>query len=342
MRKRSAVLAVLSNRLGKQAIAVQPVGKRVWRRESPILTLRRKVVGRRSDAAARDIEGTVRPKIGPAAIGGKRQIVIETDRQALRFRVLLRSRKLPIDMPLHPLIEQDQLRLILPELGNSVATSGSLYSAGQSGQIQTSGSLLVNHFVERAIQRVSDRADLLRPVRTHRTRGWLALSEKLTETQLQEPQLQRIDFLVLDILRLRADCSNSLLDRRRSQADAGPRSDSRTSSIASTSRYRRIPIKRAIRQIRARVVRLAIRDRMQRIQSDKADPAVLDAPNRKSLQIREVAASPIALGSQTVDADRDTCAFSVPLEEFRLKRLSGQRISRVSVCVIAQHSESAV
>ena len=57
---------------------------------------------------------------------------------------------------------------------------------------------------------------------------------------------------------------------------------------------------------------------MQRVQGDKTDPAVVDRPIGKCLQIREVPTPPIAIGTQTVYADRDPCSFAIPLEEFWL------------------------
>ena len=64
----------------------------------------------------------MRPQIRAAAIGCKRQIVIQPDLQALPMRMFLCCGKLAVNMPLNPFVEENQLlsvyRGIVLSLGN--------------------------------------------------------------------------------------------------------------------------------------------------------------------------------------------------------------------------------
>ena len=81
----------------------------------------------------------MRPQVRPAAVRRKSEIVVKTDRQTFLPRVRLNCGKLLVYLPLHPLVKNDPVGLLMAKHSH-LGDFGSRYSSGQSGQIQTSGS----------------------------------------------------------------------------------------------------------------------------------------------------------------------------------------------------------
>ena len=86
------------DRLAEQAVAVFLVPLRIRRRKCPVLPLRRKIVRRSAYPAPGNIEIAVCPQIAAPAVGRQREVVIESDRQSLAARVLLRFGELHVDL----------------------------------------------------------------------------------------------------------------------------------------------------------------------------------------------------------------------------------------------------
>jgi hypothetical protein len=104
----ATVAAVVPDGGGEVAEAILLVAERVRRGEAPILTLRGETIGRGAYAASLHVEGAVCPEVGAAAIGGEREVMIETNRHADGFGVLLYRGKLAVDGPGQPGVKLDQ------------------------------------------------------------------------------------------------------------------------------------------------------------------------------------------------------------------------------------------
>src|ERR1043166_7407167 len=84
-------------------------------RKGPVLPLRSEVIGRRSYAAARDIEVAIRPQVATEAIRRKRKIVVKPELQPAFSRILLRRLKLQVDLPLDVLVKQNTAPVLVGE-----------------------------------------------------------------------------------------------------------------------------------------------------------------------------------------------------------------------------------
>src|SRR5207253_1208680 len=113
--QRAAAPAVLADRFGEQAVTIVPVPLGLRRRKAPVLTLRREVVRRRSDAATGDVEAPVTPEVRAEAVGRQRQVVIKPDGHAALACALLRAPQLHVYLPLHELIKQHAAPVGFPE-----------------------------------------------------------------------------------------------------------------------------------------------------------------------------------------------------------------------------------
>src|SRR5262249_10069528 len=146
--------AILADRFGKEAVAVFAVVSGVGWRKTPILSIWREVIGRRTDAAAGDIEGPMSPEIGAVAVNGKRGIVIEADGETAAPSLLLHAAELEIDLPLDVLIEQNATPMSFPE-GGRLGGIGVAVGHGPLGPHPEVVVLLVQVLIECAVERES-------------------------------------------------------------------------------------------------------------------------------------------------------------------------------------------
>ncbi len=63
--------------------------------------------GGEPDSAPRYVKLSVRPQVGPEAVGGQRHVVIEPDAHPRREGALLHPRQLNIHIPLQPAVKKD-------------------------------------------------------------------------------------------------------------------------------------------------------------------------------------------------------------------------------------------
>src|SRR5256885_2510524 len=75
--------------------------------QSPCNLVCRLLLEKKPHPAARDIEGPVCPQLPAETVLGQSQVVIQRDGEVPVACVLLRARKLQIDLPLQVLIQQD-------------------------------------------------------------------------------------------------------------------------------------------------------------------------------------------------------------------------------------------
>ena len=127
--------------------------------------------------------------------------------------------------------------------------------------------------------------------------------EKGSKQQLQETQLQAVDTFVLHQLGVAQRGDFPLRGVAAEQR--------RGAGAAREIRHRfdiqidRIAIEDRVGQIRAGVVRLAVGNGVQRVERDEAGAGLLGHPVDNSLQIGGIAASPVPMRAQAVEADRE-------------------------------------
>ena len=93
------------------------MGVGVGGREAPVLPLGREIVGRRSHAAAADVEFGKHPEVGAKAVGCEREVMIEPDAHTERLGVSMGACELGVGDPLDILIKQDAAPVLTGELG---------------------------------------------------------------------------------------------------------------------------------------------------------------------------------------------------------------------------------
>src|SRR5579884_831345 len=100
---------------------------RIRRRECPILTIGRKIIGRRAHAASINVKIAVGPEVRAAAIGSNGQIVIDADGHPDLARVPLRFGQLFLDDELDVLIEIDSWPVLAREGAASFGSGGMIF-----------------------------------------------------------------------------------------------------------------------------------------------------------------------------------------------------------------------
>ena len=250
----------------------------------------------------------MRPQVGAEAVGGQRQIVIEADAEPALARMFLGRPQLAIQLPLQILVKQNAAAVFAGECLRRGGFRILVWLRPRS-PVPHVRVFRVNRLVQRGmqsetVQQIAFALDVPRKLPGPRSLSIPIRLYKCSKQQLQEAQLQFVHALVFHELG-GAQAADLSLSGRQGQQCGGSRRCREILHLFDVQ-INWIAIEDRVRQVRAGVVRLPVGDRVQRVERDEARAGLFRHPVQHGPEIGGIAASPIAVGADTVEADGES------------------------------------